>query len=140
MGGHAPKSIVPQAISLQKWVRMLRKVGRPPALSAFFIRFYRFLGGYTPKKHWIFSRETGWSCSEFCTMGWKIATLRAHTLSEVQLHRFLIIEIALARMVDESHLFLAFASQLLVTLYSKLHSQRTNIYPILIGILSQITG
>lgn len=74
------------------------------------------------------------------TMGWKIATLRAHTLSEVQLHRFLIIEIALARMVDESHLFLAFASQLLVTLYSKLHSQRTNIYPILIGILSQITG
>lgn len=40
--------------------------GRRPR-ARIFIRFYRFLGGYTPKKHWIFSRETGWSCSEFCT-------------------------------------------------------------------------
>ena len=48
-GGYAPKS------------------GAVAGLArAFFIRFYRFLGGYAPKKHWIFSRETGWSCSEFC--------------------------------------------------------------------------
>lgn len=50
LGGHAPKSWTAAGLA-----------------RAFFIRFYRFLGGYTPKKHWIFSRETGWSCSEFCT-------------------------------------------------------------------------
>ena len=49
LGGHAPKSWTAAGLA-----------------RAFFIRFYRFLGGYTPKKHWIFSRETGWSCSEFC--------------------------------------------------------------------------
>lgn len=71
MGAHAPKSggvrrLLP--FFSRAWVVMLRKVGRPPASRAyFFIRFYRFLGGYTPKKHWIFSRETGWSCSEFCS-------------------------------------------------------------------------
>lgn len=51
LGGHAPKSWTAAGLA-----------------RAFFIRFYRFLGGYTPKKHWIFSRETGWSCSEFCTL------------------------------------------------------------------------
>ena len=50
LGGHAPKSWTAAGLA-----------------RAFFIRFYRFLGGYTPKKHWIFSRETGWSCSEFCS-------------------------------------------------------------------------
>lgn len=66
-GGDAPKSIVPQALPLQKWVHMLRKEGAAVGLvRAFFIRFYRFFGGYAPKKHWIFSHETGWSCSEFC--------------------------------------------------------------------------
>ena len=51
LGGHAPKSWTAAGLA-----------------RAFFIRFYRFLGGYTPKKHWIFSRETGWSCSEFCSL------------------------------------------------------------------------
>lgn len=51
LGGHAPKSWTAAGLA-----------------RAFFIRFYRFLGGYTPKKHWIFSRETGWSCSEFCNI------------------------------------------------------------------------
>lgn len=51
LGGHAPKSWTAAGLA-----------------RAFFIRFYRFLGGYTPKKHWIFSRETGWSCSEFCIL------------------------------------------------------------------------
>ena len=50
VGSHAPKSGA--------------AAGRA---RAFFYKVYRFLGGYTPKKHWILSRETGWSCSEFCT-------------------------------------------------------------------------
>ena len=62
VGGHAPKS------------------GAAAGLArAFFYKVYRFLGGYTPKKHWILSRETGWSCSEFCSqksMTWETGGLR----------------------------------------------------------------
>ena len=63
LGGHAPKSWTAAGLA-----------------RAFFIRFYRFLGGYTPKKHWIFSRETGWSCSEFCNL---IEHLCQNTVPEV---------------------------------------------------------
>ncbi len=45
--------------------------------------------------------------------GEDLADMRpAHPLFEIQVHRFLVIEIALVRMADKSHLFLAFASQL----------------------------
>ena len=45
VGGYAPKSVVPQALSLQKWVRMLRKVGASV--------------DFCPSFHAL-----GWSCSE----------------------------------------------------------------------------
>lgn len=72
VGGHAPKS------------------GAAAGLArAIFIRFYRFLGGYTPKKHWIFSRETGWSCSEFCTMdmNWTFESWSKARLVELETER-----------------------------------------------------
>lgn len=66
LGGHAPKSWTAAGLA-----------------RAFFIRFYRFLGGYTPKKHWIFSCETGWSCSEFCSFSAQDGVVGTVTVHEV---------------------------------------------------------
>ena len=60
LGGNAPKNMASGSLA-----------------NAFFKVIAPFLGGHAPKKHWLFGRGTGWSCSELSKLA-----LEEHLYSE----------------------------------------------------------